>query len=455
MMASIVRNAMIVSTVMMGLALHAEGVEPVVPSARDEAKSVDTSPAWNRAEIVFVGELTKAETGAATMSIPPIFLNRLSFKVEKVLRGNLTDKTLSCRHSYRDDTNFPYDTGKKYIVALTTPQQTAAVRNLRLADAEAVKEVELSCALPVGWTISCGETHSPWAGMGKSAWSVELPADMDRPKLVCNTTGRPGLLAGTAVEWTAEPVPPKKSIQWTNPDGDGEHKLTLTNPTDKPLPVPALLTQDGKILWRECVVIVSQERAYPCPGAKGVTGKVATLVLKPKESVSAVANVLAIKGIEWPGGSRVEFTFCLGDKAKTTSFYYMSRHHDALRDAAIEKITAEANTKVNRLTTWKQAMAVALARAETRDYDYIIDRLLAPTYVDALVAKYGKEEWKAKFTEAKLKSLGYYYGWLEDPKVTTSSDTTVLRGQHGCFATFIKIDGTYYLGDFGQHMSSM
>ena len=171
--------------------------------------------------------------------------------------------------------------------------------------------------------------------MGKTAWTAELPADVEKPKLVCHATSRPALLAGPAAVWRAAPVPPKKAIEWTNPDGDGEYTLTVTNPTDQPLTVPALLTQEGKVLWAECVVILCQDRVYTCPGAKGVSGKVAPLVLKPKESVSTVVNALALRGPEWPqGGSRVEFTFCLGEKAKTMSFYYTSRHHDAFRDAA-------------------------------------------------------------------------------------------------------------------------
>ena len=314
---------------------------PLASQPASQPNVADTNPAWNRAEIVFIGELTEAKAGPVAMSMPPIFLNRLSFKVEKVLRGTLADKTTSCAHSYRNDTNFPYETGRKYIVALTTAQQTTAVRNLRLADDAAIKEVELACALPPGWTIACGETLSPWAGMGKSAWSAELPADAEKPKLTCEKTGRPALLAGPTVAWAVEPVPPAKSIQWTNPDGDGEYKLTLTNATDQAVTVPALLTQDGKTLWRECVVILCQEQAYACPGGKGVAGKVSSLVLKPKESVSTVVNALALKGPQWPGGDRIEFTFCLGDKAKTMSFYYMARHHDALRDAAQKSVVAE------------------------------------------------------------------------------------------------------------------
>lgn len=108
-----------------------------------------------------------------------------------------------------------------------------------------------------------------------------------------------------------------------------------------------------------------------------------------------------------------------------------------------------------RLATWEQAMAAALARAKAGDSAYIIDHMLAPAFVDKLVAKYGKQNWKKKFHEDKLGSLGYYYGWLENGRVKTSGDTTVVRGRHGCYAKFIKIDGKYYVGDFGQNLSSM
>lgn len=332
------RLVLLLALVALGLGLGAQRARPMPGGI---ASPADTNPQWNQAEIVFVGELTDAQTGAATMSLPPIFLNRLTFKVEKTLRGTLDGNTLSCPHSYRGDTNFPYQTGKKYIVALSGAQQTLAVRDLKLADDAAVKDVELACSLPLGWKIANGKAASPWAAMGKAAWSAEMPADVAKPKLVCDTTGRPALMAGSAVEWKVEPVPPAKSIQWTNPDGDGGYELTLTNPTDKPLVVPALLTQDGKPLWRECVVILCQGKAYACPGAAGVVGKVAPLTLKPAQSVSTIVNAFALHGPDWPqGGYRIEFTFCLGEKARTASFYYMARHHDALR-AAAQKSAAE------------------------------------------------------------------------------------------------------------------
>jgi len=55
-----------------------------------------------------------------------------------------------------------------------------------------------------------------------------------------------------------------------------------------------------------------------------------------------VVNALALKGPEWPrGGYRIEFQFCLGEQSSTQSFYYMSRHHDKLRDQAQQAAGAE------------------------------------------------------------------------------------------------------------------
>ena len=74
--------------------------------------------------------------------------------------------------------------------------------------------------------------------------------------------------------------------------------------------------------------------------------KVEATKLEPGQSVSSTVNALALKGPEWPqGGYRIEFRFCLGEKSKTQSFYYMSRHHDKLRDAAQKANAAPAEGK--------------------------------------------------------------------------------------------------------------
>ena len=56
--------------------------------------------------------------------------------------------------------------------------------------------------------------------------------------------------------------------------------------------------------------------------------------LKAGESISGTVNALRLEGPEWPrGGYRIEFLLCLGEKASNQSFYYYSKHHDAVRAA--------------------------------------------------------------------------------------------------------------------------
>ena len=166
--------------------------------------------------------------------------------------------------------------------------------------------------------------------MCKDAWTAKIDS---KAKLSCSVTGRPALMVGGKAEFAVEKVPPKIDVKWSNPDGDGEYKITLSNPTDKAITVPALLSQDGKILWADSLVILCQGKVYTCPGCKPVTDKVEPTKIAPGKSVSTVVNALQLKGPEWPrGGYRIEFQFCLGEKSEVKSFYYRSKHHDPIRE---------------------------------------------------------------------------------------------------------------------------
>jgi len=286
------------------------------------------------AEYVFTGKLDRVEAGPVAMSMPPIYHHKLDFTVDKVLRGQLRQgQKVACVHLARQEKVPQFPVEKVCLVAAKNAQGSIQAELVEVLDAEKLTQATLACAVPLGWRVEEGKAVSPWAQMGKKAWAGEMAGVQD--KITCSKTGRPALMAGEGVSFEIEPVPPQKAIQWTNPDGDGEYKITVTNTTDKPLSVPALLRGDGKVLWEESLVIICQDKAYPCPGCKGVSGKVEPAKLEPKQSVSTVVNVLALDGPEWPrGGYRIEFRFCLGEKSKTHSFYYMSRHHDKLREKA-------------------------------------------------------------------------------------------------------------------------
>ena len=98
-------------------------------------------------------------------------------------------------------------------------------------------------------------------------------------------------------------------------------------------------SDDKGILWDESLVILCQNKARPVPGAKGLKTAPKPTVLKPKQSVSTVVNAFGLQNIQWPrGGYRVAFQFCLGELSVTKSFYYRSKHHDAIRKAAAAKL---------------------------------------------------------------------------------------------------------------------
>ncbi len=298
------------------------------PPAKQEKKMP-----WNKAQYVFSARLDRADAGPVAHSLPPIYSHKLHFQVETVLRGNLeVGAKIEGSHSARQHQVPTFPVGKTCLVAASKARGTLRIDRIELADDEKVKQVALECKLPLGWRVADGQPVSPWARLGEKAWNG---GSAEAGELVCSKSGRPALLAGDAVSFDVEPVPPKEAIKWTNPDGDGEYKITVTNNSDQAVLVPALLSDGDKILWKESLLILCKDEVYLCPGSEGVSAEVGPTKLEPGQSVSTVVNALQLRGPAWPrGGYRIEFQFCLGEKSQTKSFYYMSRHHDKIREQA-------------------------------------------------------------------------------------------------------------------------
>jgi len=293
--------------------------------------------AWGGSPIILKGKLVQVVPGPVGLSEPPLYSHTLVFDVQAVLRGDLEGrKQITAHHSVQGDLpQFPE--GEDCLVALSQGRNAGlTVGTVVQATPALLAEVKLACAIPLGWSVQGEDLLSPWAALGDQAWPAEARGSSP---LVCAKTGRPALLAGEGVKFSVARVPPKTEIKWTNPDGDGLYEITVRNTTEKPITVPALLSDGHKILWNESLVILCQNKAYRVPAAVGVKGHVEPARLEPGQSVSTKINVLALTGPEWPqGGYRIEFTFCLGEKADTQSFYYVSRYHDALREQAREEL---------------------------------------------------------------------------------------------------------------------
>ncbi|HTN77676.1 MAG TPA: hypothetical protein VL096_20605 [Pirellulaceae bacterium] len=286
--------------------------------------------AWNQAEAVYVAMLDDAIAGPVGQSFPPLYTHKLNLTIESSLRGTAKPgETLVVSHAARQEAVPTFPVGKRVIVAINAGR----VERLELADDGKLKAVTRECSLPLSWKAEGDKLVSPWAVLGDQAWPKEdagITAD-----LKCSITGRPALLCGPGLKLTVEPVPPQVKKEFSNPDGDGEYTITLTNTTKAEIAVPALLSQGDKILWEESLALICQDKAYSLPTSRGVVGPVTATKLAPGQSVSTTFNILSVVGPQWPqGGYRIEFQFCLGEYNQTKSFYYLSKHHDPLRAAA-------------------------------------------------------------------------------------------------------------------------
>jgi hypothetical protein len=322
--------------------LHAERLMLVAGffllSTSAGAEPVPTSDAvdqWGTAQVVFVGKLVKVTPGPTARSLPPIYTNKLKFEIQQVLRGPLkAGASIDCAHRARQRNQPVFPQGEVCLVAAEQKRGTWIAGQVVRATPELIEQVRLVAALPLGWRVAGGKPLSPWWHLEEYRWPEGAALTGEH---VCGKTGRPALLAGEDVRLEVKPVPPAKSIQWTNPDGDGLYTVTVTNTTDKELEIPSLLSDGEKPLWNESLVILCQDRAYPAPGAGALPKKLQPTRLAAGESVSTTVNAFLLDGPEWPrGGYRIEFQFCLSELSQVQSFYYLSKHHDAVRAEAVE-----------------------------------------------------------------------------------------------------------------------
>jgi hypothetical protein len=321
------------------------------------------------AEVILVGRITAAKTMAMGMSEPPVYSVRMTVQVGEVLRGGVEKgKELALSYQVSQQNEPTFDAEANYLLFIRPHPMTgeSMVLDVMSATEEKLKEVRLVAALPVGWTLAEGKPLSPWTGTWPKDPAVAATLS------VCSKTGRPAFLAGKGVTLKAEPVPPTKEIKWTNPDGDGEYKITVTNTTDKPVEVPALLSDETGIRWNESLLVFCQGKAQPPSPTTAFKGAPRATRLEPNQSISTVVNALTLKGIDWPrGGYRITFTFCLGELATAKSFYYMSRHHDPLRTRAAGPRpagdAAQETEKTGQETKPAPRKSLAALKAEAKD----------------------------------------------------------------------------------------
>ncbi len=284
---------------------------------------------------VFVGKVTNAQAGPVGLSDPPLFTFTLSFDATENLRGKKPD-VKAFRYSIRQKNAPVFPPDQPFLVAVKKSDGGWVVSHISPADKDSIAIAKSLLALPVGWTITDGKPVSPWASLKTYAWPEGAPKPTGPS---CAKSGRPALFAGDAVAMTVEQVIPEKVQEFRNPFGNGQFKVTVKNTSDKPIEVPALLTDGKTIFWSDSMLVMYQNQPLML-GDAGRAKAAKPVQLKAGESVSGIINTLTIiDGVEWPrGGSRVYFDFALGEKTASNFFYYFSQLHDPIRDAAIKKL---------------------------------------------------------------------------------------------------------------------
>lgn len=305
------------------------------PGPKPKAKGTDFD-AFRKAQHLFTGTLKAVQAGPVGMSYPPLYTHKLKLEVKEVLRGGLqVGQEITARHSARQVKPPTFPEGDLCIVAALRARGAFHVSLIKKSTDKLLAMAKTAVSVPLGWSMEKDKLLSPWAALGEKAWPKDAKTQKDQK--VCSKTGRPALLAGKGLRFEVSPVPPKKKIKWTNPDGDGQYNVTVSNTTKQPLTVPALLSDGKKILWNESLVVLCQDKAQPAPGCRPLTAVPKATVLQPGQSVSTVLNAFLLKGLRWPrGGYRIQFQFCLGELSATHAFYYLSRHHDKTRAAVVK-----------------------------------------------------------------------------------------------------------------------
>lgn len=309
------------------VALVAADTPPATTQAGGSPKDAELFAKFAQSPLLLTGKIKSAKLGPVGMSEPPVYSVTLVLESVAMLRG-IDPKATQFSFNVRQANAPTFDEGGTAVVAAMVLDGRVIASTIVPATDANLADARLAASLPIGWTIENGKPLSPWAQAGGKAWTGDAkPAGQ-----VCSKTQRPALMAGPGVTLSVEKVIPEKVHEFKNPFGDGEFTVTVANTTDKDIEVPALLTDGKEILWADSLVIVDgRGRSHVLPGA-GKAEIYRPAKLKAGEKVSGKINTLQLKDVNWPnGGSRVNFTFGLGEMGATDFFYYLTNYHGPLR----------------------------------------------------------------------------------------------------------------------------
>jgi len=280
-------------------------------------------------------------------------LDELLKKEDKKGKKNPAQELKYIRGSYygthTEDPEFPED-DQLVLIALTGTSSTKRLAYWEGVNATTLDHVTKLIDLPFGWTFDeDGKPLSPWSEYGKQPQMGE-----ENPLVLCSKSDRGYSPADEGLTISVSKIP-SEFIQnnYANRDGDGYFTLSLRNPTEFPLAIPALRrTRDG-ILWKEslvCLVTATSSsngtttNSVCLPGFSTIAELKSTeaTILEPGQEISTTVNPLLFSNFpEIQGYSQLYFRFCFGKMVAQTSFYFNSTYHAKI----VRKIKAGVPTR--------------------------------------------------------------------------------------------------------------
>ena len=263
-------------------------------------------------------------------------------KLDKLLAkeddGNLPKDLKYVRGSYygvhKVDPEFP-DEDQLVLIALTGTSSTKRLAYWQPINVTTLDHVVKLIDLPYGWSLNeDGEPLSPWSGLGNQAHMGD-----DEPALRCDDSERGFSPADEGLTLMAGKIPAEFQNSY-NRDGNGYFRLSLRNPTEFPLSIPALRRNKEGILWRESLVCLISTSSGATANAvclprfsslQELKDTEAT-VLEPGEEVSTIVNPLLFSSFPSISGySQLTLRFCLGKTFAQSTFYFNSSYHEKIR----------------------------------------------------------------------------------------------------------------------------
>jgi len=280
-------------------------------------------------------------------------LDELLKQEDKKDKKNLTQELKYIRGSYygthTKDPEFPEE-DQLVLIALTGTSSTKRLAYWEGVNATTLDHVTKLIDLPFGWTFNeDGKPLSPWSEYGKQSQMGE-----ENPLVLCSESDRGYSPADEGLTISVSKIP-SEFIQnnYANRDGDGYFALSLRNPTEFPLAIPALRrTKDG-ILWKEslvCLVTATSSsngattNSVCLPNFSSLVDLKSTeaTILEPGQEISTTVNPLLFSNFpEIQGYSQLYFRFCFGKMVAQTSFYFNSTYHAKI----VRKIKAGVPTR--------------------------------------------------------------------------------------------------------------